>query len=220
MFKPTLFFVKAAVLATAILAMTAGESFAQRGGHGGGGGRGGFGGGRGGFGGGRGFVGGRGYGGWGYGGWGYGLGYGGWGYGYPYYGYGGYYGGYAPYYGSGYYYDPSYYSSTTPYYDSTAAIPSTNYQSYYPAGTAATGTDPNSGMVEVRLPSADAQVWFNGNKTNQTGTVRRYSTPPLTAGQSHTYEVRATWMANGQPVTQTREINVQPGQPTVVNFTQ
>jgi uncharacterized protein (TIGR03000 family) len=216
MFGSTVFFAKAAVLATAILAMSAGESFAQRGGRGGGGGRGFSGGGGRGFsGGGRGFGGG----GFGYGGLGYGgYGYGGLGYGYPGYGYGGYsggYGGYAPG-----YYAPSY-SYAAPYYDSSAAVaPSTTYQSYYPSGAAASGTAANTAMVQVILPSPDAQVWFNDSKTTQIGTMRHYATPPLTPGQSYTYTIRASWMANGQPVTQTHEIHVQAGQPAVVNFTQ
>jgi uncharacterized protein (TIGR03000 family) len=185
MFKSTLLFAKLAVLATAVVLMTAGESQAQR-----------FGGGRGGFGGGRGGYGG--YGGYG-GGFGvYGVygGYGGYGY-QPYYsGYGSY--GYSPYnvYGS----TPYYYSeSWVPYQGYSPVTPATTtYQSYYPPQSDQTN---NTAMVEVTCPP-NAQLWFDNTATAQTGTNRHFATPPLSPGQTYTYEIRATWtQPDGTPMT-------------------
>ena len=38
--------------------------------------------------------------------------------------------------------------------------------------------------VTVRAPK-DAEVWFGGQKTRQTGAVRRFVSPPLTPGQEY-----------------------------------
>jgi uncharacterized protein (TIGR03000 family) len=230
MLKSMLLFAKTGVLATAALLMSAGPSLAQRGhgAHGGGhashssvghahigGAR--FGGAhisRGNIGGrhftalGRGF--GRGFGGWGrgYGAWG--GGYGGWGWAYPYY-----YGGYGPDYSD--YYAPYTY---TPDYLAPSYAQAPTYQPYYPSGATASAYNGNTASVDVVVPAPGAILWFNGQKTAQTGTLRHFVTPPLTAGQNYVYEVRASWMVNGQPVTQTQQIQVQPGQETTVRFPQ
>src|SRR5262245_46965126 len=53
--------------------------------------------------------------------------------------------------------------------------PPTSYRSFYaPNATSLPAT------IELLVP-ADAQVWFNGAATTQTGTVRRFVTPPLNA---------------------------------------
>jgi uncharacterized protein (TIGR03000 family) len=223
MFRSTSFSLKVAALATAVVLVFAGESMAQRGGHGGGGGHGGFGGGggRGGFGGGRGGFG-RGFGGWGggFGGWGYGgLGYGGYGWGYPGWGYGG------GYYDSGYY-APTY--GTVPYYYGDGYTPSmasgtpiSSYQSFYPPDGNYGGygqPSNNTAAIDIKVP-ANAKVWFNDKETSQTGSDRHFVTPALEPGKTFTYEVRATWTgSDGQQVTRTREVHVQANQPTMVNF--
>jgi uncharacterized protein (TIGR03000 family) len=211
MLRSTSFSMKVAALATAVVLVFAGESMAQRGGGGRGGG-GGFGGGRGGFGGGRG-----GYGGWG-GGWGYGgLGYGGYGWGYPGYG-GGYYDGgyYAPTYGT----VPYYYGDS--YMPSMASVPQTSgNQSFYPPDANYGGySQPtnNTAAIDMKVP-ANAKVWFNGKETSQTGPNRHFVTPPLEPGKTFSYEVKASWTgSDGQPVTRTRDVQVQANQPTMVNL--
>jgi uncharacterized protein (TIGR03000 family) len=203
MFKSIMPSLKVGLLAAAVLLMTAGESHAQRG---------------------RGF-GGRWGGGWGSYGWG---GYGGYGWGYPRYGgYGwgypsyGYYGGYSyPYYGN-YAYSVPYYADTwVPYQDySSYATPATaTYQSFYPQDQQANS---NTATVMVKVPTQDAQVFFDGQATNQRGMNRNFTTPALTPGKTYGYEVRATWTGPlDAPVTQTRTIQVTPGQRTIVDFTQ
>jgi len=185
-FKKVLF---VATLAVTGLLMTPGESWAQRGGRGGGG--------RGGWSGGRGWEGGR-------GGWGIGIGYGGWGgYGYP-----GYYGGY----GYRSYYDyPDYYAS-----------PSYVTPSAYYAPPSATeeqeATNDNRAFVQVRV-SANAEVWFEGDRTSQTGAMRSFISPPLQPGKTFTYDIRARWMdPSGKPVDQTRQVKVQAGRRSMVDF--
>jgi uncharacterized protein (TIGR03000 family) len=90
------------------------------------------------------------------------------------------------------------------------------YQSFYPPDTSSLG---NRVMVQVRVPSPDAEVWFEGAKTNQRGMDRTFESPELTPGYKYTYHMRARWTDNGQPRDQTREVRVQPGQSVTVDFT-
>jgi len=176
-----------------------------------------------------------------YGGYGYGSGYGsGYGWGNPGYasGYGlgmghGYYGGGYGY-GSGYGYPGSYGSGmytggsfSQPYYGGEmyssgyAAMPAyqqgtPGYQSFYqgPQG------DPNSVTLRVRVPDANAELWVQGQQTQQRGTERVFTSPPLTPGSEYTYSVKAKWMENGQPQERTLPVTVRPGQTIPVDFTQ
>jgi uncharacterized protein (TIGR03000 family) len=230
MFHSTRFLVKAGVLSVAMLLLAAGSSLAQHGGYAGshfGGGS--FGGaGYGGFGG-YGGYGGSGYTGsyssGGYGGLGssggvyYGSGWG-WGPGTsPYYGYWpGYYGSYSYAGPSGYAMPYGGSAASSGYATRSAATPTSNYQSYFFPSGAATASDDPTCLVEVDVPSATAEVWFNGYKTKKTGLARQFVTPALTPGQTYVYEVRATWMENGQVNSQTRDVRVEPGKKVVVVF--
>jgi uncharacterized protein (TIGR03000 family) len=227
------FFALGGTVAVAALLMSPDLSQAQHGGgghggggHGGGGGGhggGGFHGGGGGFrnGGfrGEGFRGDR-FGGWGWGGaWPYW--YGGWGYpgyaysdydwGYPNYGYNNWY---PDYYGSGY---TGYYSGYGQTYDGYSYAPA--YASDYgTAGYSSAGNeDVNAAYISVQVPP-NAQVMFEGEKTSQTGSVRRYISPPLTQGREYTYDIQARWNENGREVNLTRHVTVRPGQQVSVDF--
>jgi len=194
---------------------------------------------------GRGWSGGRGWGGYGgYGGYGYGpgitIGRGGvgisLGYGYPgYYG-GGY--GYGNYPSRGYYnygYAPSYGYSYAPSYGYTPsysygtnidtysvpqyyAAPASEYSSAYPADTTdARREDPNAVTLNVRVPP-NAEIWVDGDKTSQKGSLRQFTSPPLTPGQNYNYEVRARWTENGREVNQVRNVPVHAGDRLTVDF--
>jgi uncharacterized protein (TIGR03000 family) len=205
MWKHT-FFVGHALLAAVMMLTTPDVGWAQHRGGGGGHG-GGWSGGHGG-----GWNSGRGNG-WGgfYAGLGTGLvlrGYGGYG-GYGYSGYPGYgYGGYSPYYSD----SQPYYQG--PYYgDGSTMLPGTGYVASYPPSSELT----NAASIVVLVPS-NAEVWFDGTKTSQTGSDRLFTTPSLTPGNTYSYEIRATWTANGAPVTQTRQVQVEAGKRSMVNF--
>jgi uncharacterized protein (TIGR03000 family) len=77
--------------------------------------------------------------------------------------------------------------------------------------------DPNAVLINVRVP-VTAEIWLDGEKTTQTGERRQYVSPPLNAGQVYTYEVRAKWTENGQPVDQTRKVRFQAGASVTLNF--
>jgi uncharacterized protein (TIGR03000 family) len=156
--------------------------------------------------------------------------------GYGYYPYGGFgIGIYAsPYrsYGYGYGY-PDYgsYGYSYPYSTDTSVYPSTVYSttqygpSIVPVSTDANitqsgyytpGTD-NRARVHVRLP-ADAQLWVDGDPTQQTGSERDFVTPPLTS--AGTYTLKARWMQGNEPVERSMKVDVRPGQTSQVDFMQ
>lgn len=150
--------------------------------------------------------------------------------GYP--GYGGYYPGYS---GSGYfgYYSPGYasgytYLDTAPnYYSAPSATyrtPSSGYSSFYGSDmTPASGeSNPprqdNDGILfEVRVP-ANADIWFDGNRTTQKGSLRQFTSPPLDPNGAYSYEIRARWMENGRQVDRTEKVTGHSGERMTVDF--
>jgi len=173
---------------------------------------------------------------WGWGGFGGGW-YGAYGYGYPgYYSYGypgysfygpgyGYSYGYSPYSFYGY---PRYYSYSYPstFYGSSYSYPAANsyvaapqsgqYQSFYYSPDA----DQQSNRrvrVEVQVP-ADAEVWFDNFKTQQTGTDRFFVSAPVEPNYNYTYDIKARWTDNGRPIERTKKVSGQPGQQLRVDF--
>lgn len=119
----------------------------------------------------------------------------------------GFYGGYPGWYGYGYGYGYPYpYPYPYPYGYPYAATP-------YGPGVAAGAGAPV--RLTVHVPP-DADVWFNGNQTQQKGPVRQFMTPPV-AGEGK-YEVRAAWRVDGQVVTQARTVNVAPGMNIDIDF--
>jgi uncharacterized protein (TIGR03000 family) len=75
-------------------------------------------------------------------------------------------------------------------------------------------------VIDVRLPKADALLWFQGIKTKQKGVQRSFESPLLTPGRNYTYEVSATWTgADGKEVTTSRRVAVKAGQHLTIDFT-
>jgi uncharacterized protein (TIGR03000 family) len=156
-----------------------------------------------------------------YGGW-YGRGY------YPYYNHNRYPYGYPFAFGIGIgFYAPLNYG--TFYYPDYYIGPSGSNYLYAPPpdGYSESGPEPSSPpapasdqsvRVDVRVPVADAEVFFDDSKTSQTGMVRYFESPPLEPGAAYEYTIRARWIADGKPVTQTRKITVFAGQRVGVNF--
>jgi uncharacterized protein (TIGR03000 family) len=78
------------------------------------------------------------------------------------------------------------------------------------ASLSLTGARPapdSSAHVSLRVP-AGAAVWFDGNRTRQTGSLREYVSPPLRAGRTYVYDVRVRWDRDGKPVEETRRVRV------------
>jgi uncharacterized protein (TIGR03000 family) len=70
----------------------------------------------------------------------------------------------------------------------------------------------------VRVPE-HAELYCDGVKMTLTGSERNFLSPPLPPGRTYPYEIRIRWMsADGKPVEQTRQVQVQGGQRTMVDF--
>jgi uncharacterized protein (TIGR03000 family) len=72
-------------------------------------------------------------------------------------------------------------------------------------------------QIDLQVP-ADAQVWFDGEKTTQTGSPRQFVSPPLTPGRAYTYEVRAAWKEGGREVMESRRLSVRAGDHLTASF--
>ena len=153
---------------------------------------------------GSGYHGGGGYyrgGGYGYGGAGIFLGLGGYGYGY---------GGYGP----GYGYPPDYYACRGAlYYYAPPA-----YRRPLPSRCPGPAEGSTNALIEVRVP--EAEIWFEGDKTTQTGNVRQFVTPAVPPGQTYTYDIRARWTGgDGKVVDQLLAAQFRARQRLTVDFT-
>jgi uncharacterized protein (TIGR03000 family) len=62
----------------------------------------------------------------------------------------------------------------------------------------------------LRVP-ADAQIWFEGGKTAQGGTVRHFVSPALNPGREYVYHLHARWGKGNETVDITRAIPVRSG---------
>jgi uncharacterized protein (TIGR03000 family) len=62
----------------------------------------------------------------------------------------------------------------------------------------------------MRVP-ADAEIWFSGEKTSQSGSFRQFVSPPLAAGREYTYEIRLKWREGERTRDQTRRVTFQAG---------
>ena len=124
---------------------------------------------------------------------------------------------------SSYYAEPMSFSDSGPmsYTDDSTNGPPTQGPAAAEANRGADASRPpiddNAVLIAVRLP-ADAELWFDGQKTTQTGPVRRFETPPLKPGQEYGYEIRARWMEDGHEVNQTRKVTVHAGDRLGLNF--
>jgi uncharacterized protein (TIGR03000 family) len=136
--------------------------------------------------------------------------------------YGGFYGGagfYNPYwYGYAPYYDygPSYgYAVPVP-----VPVPGSNYLTPpAPPAPQMPPADLTTAVVNVQLPRSDAKVWVDNNlMTEGSGSQRVFISPSLEAGYNYSYQIRASWMDNGQEVTAQRKVAVAPGRVSQVDF--
>src|SRR5262245_42680014 len=93
-----------------------------------------------------------------------------------------------------------------------------NYGSAPMYSSTAPAQDSNVANILVKVPDANAKVQFDGHQTNQTGTTRMFTTPPLSGNGS--YRISASWQGDRGMVTQERTVNVRPGANVTVDFTQ
>ncbi len=107
--------------------------------------------------------------------------------------------------GPGYYYGsystpPAYYNTAPSYYYTPAAVETPNFAS-----------------IDIRVP-ASAEIWFDGEKTSQTGNQRTFVSPQLAPDRTFTYEIRARWTEGDKVVDLKRPVKVQAGRISKVDF--
>jgi len=168
------------------------------------------------------------------------------GYGPNYSGYGPNYGGYSPQYGYGWGNYPTYsrgwaYNNwyNNPEYSGAwwnapgYGQPASGYYGERTQGdyySSTTGPTPSSGtmaqggstmdgqvLINVRVPP-NAEVWFDDQKTSQTGPMRSFITPSLDPDHDYVYHIRARWTEDGRQVDKTRRVDVHAGDRHFVNF--
>jgi uncharacterized protein (TIGR03000 family) len=164
---------------------------------------------------------------------GYGWGYGGFGLyaylPYPYFGVsvGFGYPGYIPYgVGVGAYYPAAGVAVASPDSSASSIAPAPTAPAQPPAGSAGPSAEgaqapkPDGKARLLLLVPANAQVWFNGQPTTQTGTEREFVSPVLTPDQVYTYQVRVrSPKDDGHAADETRPINVRSNDRWLVDFT-
>jgi uncharacterized protein (TIGR03000 family) len=73
--------------------------------------------------------------------------------------------------------------------------------------------------LDVRVPTASAELWFDGVRMQQSGLDRSFVTPPLQPGSAYTFELRVSWLdAAGKQQTRTRRVDVRAGEQQSVDF--
>jgi uncharacterized protein (TIGR03000 family) len=102
-------------------------------------------------------------------------------------------------------YSPRYYRSYVP-----------AYTTFTPARVATPAVAATS--IRIQVP-AQARVWFDNLPTSQTGSVRDFVSPPLTAGREYHYTVRAAWNENGHEIERQQVVSFTPGDPVSIDFT-
>jgi uncharacterized protein (TIGR03000 family) len=120
------------------------------------------------------------------------------------------------YYGNGYGYTyPNDYADYDPNYQGQPPqYQQPGYSALYPPED----MPQNAAMVQVRVPS-NAELWFAGDKTTQTGPAREFVTPELKQDKSYFYTLKARWTdGDGKAVERTRRVQVRPGAHVMVDF--
>jgi uncharacterized protein (TIGR03000 family) len=73
-------------------------------------------------------------------------------------------------------------------------------------------------QITIEVPAADAIVWIEDQKTQQTGTTRWFVSPPLVRNQDYEYRIRVRWNENGKHLEQTERVTVTAGNHVQVRF--
>jgi uncharacterized protein (TIGR03000 family) len=86
------------------------------------------------------------------------------------------------------------------------------------AAMAESNARPAPATVEVRLP-AEAELWFDGMPTAQTGARRVFATPPLSPGTAYQYNVLARWRGGGRSVVRSQRVVIRAGETVTLDLT-
>ena len=79
------------------------------------------------------------------------------------------------------------------------------------------GPERTSALLAVAVP-ADAKVFVNDRPTSSTGSQREFISRDLAAGAVYNYEVRAEFVRDGKPVSETKSVQLTAGQTANLDF--
>jgi uncharacterized protein (TIGR03000 family) len=93
-----------------------------------------------------------------------------------------------------------------------------------PDGEGGSGTKTSPAAADraahiIIIVPADAEVFFDGKATTETGAERKYRTAELDRGTTYRYSVRAVWTHAGRPIRKTCDVSFKAGSRIRVNFT-
>jgi uncharacterized protein (TIGR03000 family) len=81
---------------------------------------------------------------------------------------------------------------------------------------------PRSADVTSRIVIStpkDSEIWVDRTKIGSVSPVREFRTPPLEPDRKYRYTIRAIWTgADGQPVTETRNVVFPAGMGVFIHF--
>lgn len=107
-------------------------------------------------------------------------------------------------------------SAQANYFD---VVPAKSRQALASPSAASVSPNDGKGHISVMLPDPNAVLIFNGRPTTSIGSVRYFQSPELSTGNyTYSYEVEASWKANGKLVTKTYTVKVGPGAQSLVDF--
>ncbi len=73
-------------------------------------------------------------------------------------------------------------------------------------------------MIRILVPTANAQISFDGTATEQQGVERAFVSPAIEGRADHTYSVRASWTQDGRESTREAQVKVRAGHETTLSF--
>jgi uncharacterized protein (TIGR03000 family) len=107
--------------------------------------------------------------------------------------------------------------SSSPTVYSTYVVPESAYGPQQEVLNVAMRPLQATALVNVWVPP-DAELRFEGIRTDLQGSYRAFTTPPLVPGRDYTYDISAAWTENGQRVNQTRHLTLRAGDRLLVDF--
>lgn len=78
--------------------------------------------------------------------------------------------------------------------------------------------DPTVARIAFYAPGSNAEVWINGYQTVSRGQQREFESPPLEPGKMYVYRLTVVWEEAGQLYQDVREVDVQAGNTTEVDY--
>lgn len=107
--------------------------------------------------------------------------------------------------------------ATTVYGSGASGSAPSYYNEDTPGPAGAEGETAKTARIRVRVPS-DAELWIDGAKTKQRGTVREFVTATLDPDRIYRLPVRARWVEDGITVEKSITIRAFAGNRVTVNF--